>query len=259
MVAFGFDSSSIRLSINYPETTMATIVPSKRLLPVIHCVSPWDHGGVAHALTNTKIALKNGADGVILIGHGLRHDDLTYIYGHVRKQNPDAWIGINFLDLTTTSIQTEKLLEVIGRCVDLSAIWMDALPEENLGTPPWIEIFAGVAFKYRNANASDEELRRECALANAYANYATTSGDKTGSPPRLEKLQAIHRHLDDKTPIAVASGVDAMNVQDMLPHVEIFLVASSICLPDNTRGGHEYLIPKKVRVLADIIHKYRPL
>lgn len=238
---------------------MATNVPSKRLLPVIHCVSPYTEDGIGHALANTKIALKNGADGVFLIGHGMRHGDLIVIYEQVRKQNPEAWIGVNFLDLTTSGIQKERLLEAIGRCVDLSAIWMDALPEEDLGIPPWIEIFAGVAFKYRNAGAIGEEMRNECTRASAYANFATTSGNKTGPPPRLEKLRAIHELLGGVTPIAVASGVNEDNVEEMLPYVGAFLVASSICKADATRGGHEYLLPEKVAVLGKIIREHRPL
>lgn len=237
---------------------MATTAPStKRLLPVIHCVDPYTEGGISHSLANTKIALKNGADGVFLIGHGMRHGDLIDIYQQVRKQNPDAWIGVNFLDLTGSTIQKEKLLGAIRQCVDLSGIWMDALPDEDLDVPPWIEIFAGVAFKYKNANATSEEMRSECTRASVYANFATTSGNKTGSPPKLQKLQAIHELLGGGTPLAVASGVDAVNVQDMLPYVMAFLVASSISLPDGARGGHEYLVPEKVRVLADIIHGYQ--
>ncbi len=256
-VAFGFYSSSIRTSINYLETVMATIAPSKNFFAVVHCISPWIQGCFEHALINTKIALENGADGVFLIGHNLRYLDIVCIYEKVRKQNPDAWIGVNFLDLTTSTTQKETLLAAIEQCAGLSGIWMNALPEEDLKIPPWIEIFAGVAFKYKNANATSEEMMGECTRASEYANFATTSGDKTGSPPRIEKLRAIYELLGGGTPLAVASGVDAVNVRDMLPYVTAFLVASSISLPDGARGGHEYLAPEKVRVLADIIHGYQ--
>ncbi len=237
---------------------MVTTVPSKRLLPVIHCICPWEEGGIEHALTNTKVALENGADGVFLIGHSMRHKDLIYIYNQVRNQYPEAWIGINFLDLTTTEIKKRELLAAISKCTDLSAIWMDTLPEEDLNISEWIEIFAGVAFKYRNAGAVGEEIMSECARANAYTNFATTSGDETGSPPKLEKLKAIHHLLKGVTLLAVASGVDEKNVREMLPYVNTFLVASSICLHDPRHEGHEYLVPKRVRTLAHIIHQYKP-
>lgn len=241
---------------------MATTAPSKRFFPVIHCVSPWNQGGVGHALANTKIALENGADGVFLIGHKLRHGDLTYIYEQVRKQNPEAWVGINFLDLTTSSIQKKELLEAIGECPGLSALWMDALPEEDLGISSQIEIFGGVGFKYINPNPTDEELSYQCTLAGAYCSLATTSGEKTGVAVDIKKILKIWRLLGSGTPsalpIAVASGVDAMNIYDLLPFVSAFLVASSISHADAALGGHEYLVPERVRVIADIVHRYRP-
>ncbi len=239
---------------------MATTVPStKRLLPVIHCVDPYTEGGIGHALANTKIALENGADGVFLIGHGMQHGDLIYIYEQVRKQNPDAWVGVNFLDLTTSNIQKEKLLGAIKRCVALSAIWMDALPEEDLGISPRTEIFAGVAFKGQNSRADGEKLRGECTRASAYADVATTSGSRTGSPPKIEKLRAIYELLGESTPLAVASGVKEENAAEILLYARDILVSSSISETDTSRGGHEYLAPAKVRALADIAHRHRPL
>ncbi len=234
---------------------MATVPSQKRLFPIIHCICPREKGGIGHALANTKIALENGADGVFLIGHGVRHQDLICIYDHVRKQYPNAWIGVNFLDLTTNGIQKEKLLSAISECTDLSAVWMDALPSEELNIPPWIEIFAGVAFKYRNARADGEQLALQCDAAVAYANFATTSGEKTGSPPSISKLAKIHSLLAGRKPLAVSSGVNALNASEMLPYVDAFLVALSICSADPKRGGHEYLVPEKVAALGRIIHQ----
>lgn len=234
---------------------MATVPSSRKLfLPVIHCVHPFGQDGIGHAIANTKIALDNGADGVFLIGHRMHWENLVYVYESVRKANPSAWIGINFLDLTTRGIKKETLLLAISQCVDLSAIWMDALPEEELGIPPWIELFAGVAFKYRNSEAIGEELRSDCESASKYANFATTSGDKTGNPPSVEKLETISSLLSNNTRLAVASGVSRKNVIPMLPYVEAFLVASSISRVDAARGGHEYFIPNEVAALAGIIH-----
>lgn len=233
--------------------SLASSAHTRRFLPVIHCVDYYTEGGAGHALANTKIALQNGADGVFLVNHTTDWQSLALTYEQVRKGNPDAWIGVNFLDLTTKTLNREALRLAIKQCTDLSALWMDLPPEMDL-VPPWIEVFSGVAFKYRNANADDKELARECDLVAVSSNFATTSGDKTGSPASVEKLQKVYSLLSGRVPLAVASGVDRHNVSEMLPYVTAFLVASSICKVDVERGGHEYLIPGEVATLANLIH-----
>jgi BtpA family len=231
------------------------VVFEKRLHAVIHCINPRIQNGTEHALDNAKIAFDNGADGIFLIGHGLKHQDLTHIYNRVRTTHPKAWIGMNFLDLTTKKIEKARLLSAIRQCVDISAVWMDALPKEDLGIPLWIEIFGGVAFKYLNANADGQALKQECERAILFTTCATTSGDGTGIAVGIEKLKKIHKHLSGKVPLAVASGVNKSNAKSMKPYVDVFMVASSITARDEKRENREYLIGEEVKTLAEIIHQ----
>lgn len=223
----------------------------KKFYPVIHCIDPYEQGGIGHALANARIAYNNEADGIFLIGHKLQSLDLIQIYDSVRKQFPDKWIGINFLDIPSDR------LELLNSCksllVGLNALWFDSLP---IGRQPssGLEMFGGLAFKYRNANPSNEELKRDCELAIMCTTTATTSGNKTGEPPSIVKLQKIKLLLQDKIPLALASGVDSSNVTSFLPYVDSFLVATSITEIDPNRGNHEYLVAAKVRELADLIH-----
>lgn len=224
----------------------------KKFLPVIHCIDPYTEGGIGHALANARIAFKNGADGIFLIGHNLVHTDLFYIYESVRKQSPREWIGINFLDIP---IKYDYILEMYTKEYDsMNALWFDDLPKYPLSLPSFIELFGGVAFKYKKANGSDEELAKECAQAVAAVTTATTSGNKTGEAPSVEKLAKIKALLQGKIPLALASGVSADNVVSFLPFVDTFLVATSITKRDSTRGDHEYLVPEKVKELANLIH-----
>jgi hypothetical protein len=223
----------------------------KELYPVIHCVG-LGFGGTGHALANARIAFGNGADGVFLIGHKVHSGDMTYIYNHVRKSFPNMWIGINFLDVSINQ-QTESLLHLVRECIELNALWVDNMPNRD-DQKLDVAIFAGVAFKYINPNPDGDELARACQQALQYCDVATTSGDKTGQPPSLEKLAAIHKNLAGRIPLAVASGVDAGNVTEMKPYVNKFLVASSIIERRGPLGTHEYLVPEKVRELADLIH-----
>ena len=224
----------------------------KKFYPVIHCIDPHEQGGIGHALANARIAFKNGADGIFLVGHHLSHQDLFYIYEFVRKQFPDSWIGINFLDIP----KNLRLLESFVKKGDrIDALWFDYLPEAHRRIPDSITLFGGVAFKYRNANLSDEELEEECLQASHSVHFATTSGDATGVPPSIEKLQKIMTMLKGKVPLALASGVTKDNVVSFLPFVDAFLVATSITARNAQRENREYFIADEVKELADLIHK----
>lgn len=223
----------------------------KYFYPVIHCV-PTSQGGIDHAIENAHLAWNNGADGVFLIGHRMDAAHLRVIYMAVRKQFPQLWIGINFLDIPVNQKHHLLLIYIEEECRGLNALWCDELP--NVQLPRWLQVFGGVAFKYINPDQSGLELATTCEKAVHTVNVATTSGDKTGSPPSVEKLQDIKKLLADRIPLAVASGVEASNVGPMLPYVDIFLVASSLIERDEARGGKEYLVPEKVRELADLIH-----
>lgn len=224
----------------------------KKFYPVIHCVNPHSRGGIGHALRNTQIAVDNGADGVFLIGHKLAHVDLFYIYQFVRKQFPHTWIGLNFLDIPAVRID---LLNIYTKPGDqVNALWFDELPSQHFTAPESTELFGGIAFKYRNPNAGDLELAKECEEVIHRATTATTSGNKTGEPPSLEKLEKIKALLNDRIPLALASGVNAGNAVSFKPCIDSFLAASSITERDPYYGNHEYLIPYKTRELADLIH-----
>ena len=232
-----------------------TVLLKKKFYPVIHSIDPFRQNGINHALQNTRIAIENGADGVFLIGHRMRFTQLTYLYDHVRKQFPDTWIGINFLDLGARKIWA-GLEAVAKRCVNVNALWIDTLPEYRLNIPPKIQIFGGVAFKYIDPNLSGDALATACIEARRCVDVATTSGEETGSPPSIQKLATIRAALRGGMPVAVASGVSEENVSTLLPYVDMFLVASSICEKKCIDGQVlDVLIPEKTRTLAGLIHQ----
>ena len=234
----------------------------KKFYPVIHCIDPYYKNGIGHAIRNTSLAIENGADGVFLIGHGMEYVELLYIYENVRKQFPKVWIGINFLDVSHDTIfhgasfcfDWSRLSHVAKKCENLNALWIDAMPDERLSLSS-IQIFGGVAFKYLSPHLSGAPLAAACERAIQCVDVATTSGDKTGSAPNVKKLESIKGHLDGRIPLALASGVSSNNVHEFLETVDIFLVASSICERNPNLGNEEYLVPEKVRKLAELIHE----
>ena len=70
-------------------------------LPVIHVVD------LEQARHNATIAMANGADGVFLINHEMEGDrpvsaqDLLSFRKTIQTELPDAWIGVNCLELST--------------------------------------------------------------------------------------------------------------------------------------------------------------
>ncbi len=243
----------------YIEVKIMGINSTKRFFPVIHCIDPFEQQGIGHAIGNTKIAIKNKADGVFLIGHSINFRSLCDIYEHVRKQFPEIWIGINFLDITGMN-GWGSLGRVANTCRGLNALWIDTTPEERFGingfgTFDSIEIFGGVAFKYINPDIRGEELKKSCDQAGQLVDVITTSGTKTGSAPDVAKLEEIRKNIGDEKRLALASGVTLKNVSLFLPTVSDFLVASSITERVKDFGNHEYLVPEKVLALATQIHK----
>src|SRR3989344_5531922 len=133
----------------------------KRFFPVIHCVSPFTKQGTGHALLNSQIAFRGGADGVFFIGHNMPYT---------------------------------------------------------------------------------EGLFMACQNALNYVDTVATSGDKSGSPPDVAKVQAMREAIRPHDSLALASGVSVENVALFKPYVDTFLVASSITERRADRGGQEYLV-----------------
>ncbi|MBP6926040.1 MAG: hypothetical protein KBC22_03220 [Candidatus Pacebacteria bacterium] len=230
----------------------------KRFFPVVHCVypsHPFEKQGIKHAIANTKIAMGNFADGIFLIGHAVNYGQMCHIYENVRKQFPDIWIGINFLDVTVLFDDGALLTDLVKDCLGLNGLWLDHLPIHRLLIDSSIEVFGGVAFKYIDPDIRGEQLKKSCDQAAQLVDVITTSGTKTGSAPDVAKLEEIRRNIGNEKRLALASGVTLENVSLFLPTVSDFLVASSITERVKDFGNHEYLIPEKVLALATQIHR----
>ena len=204
------------------------------------------------ARRNTSVALAEGADGVFLINHSIRAVDLLRCYEEVRERNPDAWIGLNFLDLTRIPALHILDLTVSGLWVDNAGMDED-LPEPELPARDFYHkellqsqntfrglYFGGVAFKGQQPVQDPARMAR---LAAPYMHAVTTSGQATGLAPNVQKIRSMKSELHGY-PLAVASGMTPENVDAFLPYVDCFLVATGV--------GRSFteLDPPKVRAFA---------
>jgi len=234
-----------------------------RLLPVIHVADQ------AQALVQTAVAREAGADGVWLINHSIPAAALWDIFCTVRKEHPDYWIGVNFLDLGTLEamawVCTTKSGAGFGSTlIPPNGLWADksgvtdggvsplakqvwALKEEFVEESGWGgEYFGGVAFKYQKAVNDWAEAAK---LASPFMDVVTTSGPGTGIQASIDKIRWMSTGTKR---LAIASGISPENIETYLPWASDFLVATGI--------SHSFteLDPARTKALAEIIHAYEP-
>lgn len=227
----------------------------RRIFPGAHTFLAVIHAeNLSQVLCNVKIAHDEGADGVFLISHGvLPALQLIWIYQSVRGLYPSWWIGLNFLDRLTYEALRIVPENASGLWVDDGGIIEGIQDPSKLARLYWKQreeyidwkglYFGGVAFKYRKPVY---DLARVAGLAVPFMDVITTSGDATGQPPTVKKMQTMRDGIGYH-PLAIASGITAENVGKYFGIADCFLVATSIS------KSFTELDPVRVRQLAQVI------
>jgi len=225
-------------------------INSHFFLPVVHVLN------LEQTMSQLKIAFSNNVDGVFLIGHGIRYNELFDIYSQVREVYPKNWIGLNCLDLAP--------LEMFLRIPPgVNGVWVDnAYIDEELDIKDqqyplqvknliiknkWDGLyFGGVAFKYQKRV---NDLILSTKIACHYMDVVTTSGVGTGKAADPEKIKIMSTVAKkyNKT-LGIASGITPNNVEDY-NSVNYFLVATGI-----SKDFHAFN-PILVKKLSDKINK----
>ena len=222
----------------------------KRLFfPVIHIFDP------VLTLENTKIAIDAGANGVFLINHYSKITDLIHQRELVLNTFPDFWVGLNCL-----GVPLEHLFYIIPE--NVQGIWTDNAgiseyqTEQHLAKEilfsqketDWNGLyFGGVAFKYQEVQT---DLCKVAKLAKNFMDVVTTSGERTGTPPKVSKILTMKYGVGSK-PLAIASGITNKNINIYLPFVDCFLVSTGIS--DNAISLNE----NKTKALGKAIKLYK--
>lgn len=200
------------------------------LIVVVHANSE------EQVLRNVKIADENGANGVFLISHERPFNELFDMYGVARNENPDFWIGLNAIDLFPSVTIDFAPSSVSGLWVDNAFFSFKGFVDDNVANAKvnwearkaredWNGLyFGGVAFKYQK---SVEDCGLDAKQAMPFVDVVTTSGDATGHPPSVEKITKMREAIGD-FPLAIASGMNPVNVKEYCGLVDCFLVATGI-------------------------------
>lgn len=197
---------------------------------------------------NAAIAIETKADGILLINHTISGEELVAHYNRLQRAYPELWIGLNCLTLSP--------MELLQKVPDLYSLWTDSCGFGNDGEwLPGYEVlagfqglwFGGFAFKHQ---PQPTDIERDAHLASYFMDVMTTSGEATGKPAEYSKVQRIRQSIGQSTVLALASGVNAVNVKAYLPLVDCFIVASSV-----TDGNARLIRPKLVE-LVELVHSY---
>jgi uncharacterized protein len=215
-------------------------------LPVVHVEDE------VQAIRNSSLAADCGADGVFLINHTINHTELIRCYEKVRNKLPTFWIGLNCLDLGRSA------LGVVPH--DTAGLWVDdggitecasatesarvfAQAKDLINWPGLY--FGGVAFKYQREVKNVEMVAR---LAVPFMDVVTTSGSGTGKAAAVSKVRAMKSVMGNH-PLAIASGITRENVEEYMPYVDCYLVATGVS------DSHTELNASKMRALAQVLKK----
>ena len=249
----------------------------KKLFVVIHIITEEGISVEKRTLNQVTLAFDNGANGVFLIPAegGFPVESTLKCYNSVRSVYPNKFIGINFM--ASAAVVSKNIP------MDASALWTDfgigcqnhekeiKTIKNSIHDIDWKGMYyGGFFFKGNNSTFPENVTVMEKCINNAvnYIDVLTTSGSSTGisiSLQRLKNIRECHKGI-----IAVASGVTAENINEILNYADEFIVGTGVekksddnyliefyksaGLPDAVQVGH--LDPDKIRTLSAIISQY---
>ena len=197
-------------------------------------------------LAEAKLAIDCDADGVMLISHTGKDEELLEVACAAQRATRLFPVGVNLLSMS--ALDAAKRAQELG----LSWVWADSMGVTSRGLDamgqqmqdfarahPEMTLFAGVAFKYQKPEPDPAEAAHQARLAGF---VPTTSGVGTGHAPDIEKI----RSMGQSGVLAIASGMTPENVGFYAPYLTHVLVATGV-------GRTEHHIdPAKLSRLAKV-------
>lgn len=167
--------------------------------------------------------------GVFLISHGsMTYKELYNLGKKVKREYPDLWIGYNFLDLTANeAVSFLQGKDVDGLWVDNAYLGLNKLKLDTLNRLTakdfTAKLYGGFYFK---GQPQPRDMKLACEDARTI-DVPVTSGVATGMAADLDKISRLKKELGDH-PLGIASGITVENVNDYLPFIDVFLVATGV-------------------------------
>jgi hypothetical protein len=242
-------STSITNKIN----TIDNIFNRKKiLLPVIHVIT------IKQTLTNARILHENNVQGCWIINHSCSDEVFADAFNQIKATYPGLWVGINYLGREFAPIIFCSQFKIKP-----DGFWFDNVGVSDHDATKGREIrtlmeqtglsdvlvFGSICFKYQRQPKSVETTTK---TALDICDVITTSGKGTGidhDVSDINKFRTMKSICAGNSYLAVASGISESNISNILEHVDIFMVNTSI-------AKDEIFIPEKVANLVKIINNY---
>lgn len=235
---------------------------TKKFYPVVHIINS------KQTLANVRLAKDVGADGTFLINHHGHPPEFLVAEVISLFQDDSFSVGINYLMRSSANVWTFNDAKQIGcRMLWADDAGTDSNPYQAYGNhildlqeKSGIEFFGGVHFKYQQK--PNRTLSESLNRAFPYVRYPTLSGRGTGIAAEIELMREAALAWQDEQEsdsdshtagLAIASGISIENVENYLPYIDAFLVASSIIDPNRP---NEYFDPIKINQLCKKIKSY---
>lgn len=218
------------------------------ILPVIHyCTKPGSHdifSGIGDAMNQADLALRCGANGVMVIAMQGLDKAVGICALHIKKAFPAAHVGINLLRHTAgTAYYSACAHEVDSVWMDRVGIYAGHMPAGPVAYRDVCEIsgdiaarragqrkiipqvFAPVAFK---GDFQDTDPARTACKLLGLGFVPTTSGMWTGVAPDLDKIRGLREAIGPDADLACASGLTPDNIAQFRPYITHALVATGV-------------------------------
>lgn len=194
-----------------------------KIYPVIH------HRDSITTRAQAILCAHAGADGIFLISHNGCNEKILELAMELKCSFPGAAIGVNLLGYAAQ--------HAIQRANDagLDMVWLDhcgihgntisksAQKVADLAAISPLSVFAGVAFKYQDAEPDPVGAARQ---AQNLGLIPTTSGPATGQAPTVGKILSMSLGVRGK--LAIASGMNCNNIEAFAPHLSYVLVSTGV-------------------------------
>lgn len=230
------------------------------VLPVIHVLD------YPQAERNVRIAIHQGAPGVLLINHDITVEAFLPVIRATRRQFPSFWIGINFLAVTGRDA-FPILGELQQEGVRVDAYWADdarideiravdrqeeaAIIAQIRRKSGWDGLyFGGTCFK-KQREVAPKHYEVSASIAASWMDVVTTSGIATGHAPELSKIEAFRRGSGD-APLALASGLTPENAHIFAALADCFIIGTGI----NRDGEFHDFDPAKLERLMAFVRQH---
>jgi predicted TIM-barrel enzyme len=205
-------------------------------------------GSLQDALDDLKASFDNGADAVVFETNGIKAEHQA-ILAEVRKQYPDAVLGVN--SLGGNGVTSAQNTFEICRRHKLQIAWTDfsgvdlikEMPEFSLHSiesarAPGVFYVSGVHMKYGTLVDPEKTIEKSALQAMGWVDGVTITGKGTGQPTDPDRARRARAVLGDY-PLGAASGVTPENVHTILPYIDYVLVHTGIATPQHRIVGEK--------------------